>query len=99
VEWLSENADALGAVLAILSIIGILGGCAWKIVSGISRIMDAVEDLQAEMKPNSGSSLRDAINRMEVQQTYLAKTLADHAHRDEQVLEEINRRFGEITRS
>jgi len=54
-EWI----DAPGDIMAILSIFGVL-------VAVIVFIIDSrVNRMYREMKPNGGSSLRDAVDRIE----------------------------------
>jgi hypothetical protein len=54
-EWI----DAPGDIMAILSILGVL-------VAVIVFIIDSrVNRMYREMKPNGGSSLRDAVDRIE----------------------------------
>jgi hypothetical protein len=62
---LVEAAQILGSVAAIVVALTIIG----KAVLGAHRIARRVEDtndlVQKELLPNGGSSLRDAINRLE----------------------------------
>jgi len=56
-EWLDSPAEAL----VVISIAGaILGGLTW--------LIRAQTALGKEMKPNGGSSIRDALNRIEASQ-------------------------------
>ena len=51
--------DWAGMILTVLSIIGIVGiGVRWIIKNYVKEIM-------LELKPNSGSSLKDQVNRLE----------------------------------
>lgn len=51
--------DWSGLILTVLSIIGIVGvGVRWI-------VKKYVEEIMAELKPNSGSSMKDQITRLE----------------------------------
>ena len=56
--------------VAIAGIGGLLRA-AWAANRRLHRIIDVLDFMEAELKPNHGSSLRDAIDRVE-------KDLADH---------------------
>lgn len=59
------------AIIAIAAALGILN----KIV--FSKINKRMENIEAELKPNHGSSLRDAINRIEESQAEMKDDLRD----------------------
>jgi hypothetical protein len=42
------------------------------------QIKAPVDDVHAEMSPNHGSSLRDAVNRIEARQNAMAERFRDH---------------------
>lgn len=74
--WTFDHAES---ILAILSILALLGTGIWTLVTRINGVLESVEYLRKEMKPNGGSSLRDSVNRLEAGQAALAKQLKDHA--------------------
>ena len=70
IDW--ETAKMIGETITVLAGVGV---GAWKTARTMSRIADSVSavpalaesvrKLEAEMKPNGGGSLRDAVNRLE----------------------------------
>lgn len=61
--------DWAGFILTVLSIGGILlGGIRWYIRIQIEPIQDAVEDIRKETKTNGGSSMRDEIKAIKLEQ-------------------------------
>lgn len=60
-----------GAVIAIAAALAILN----KLI--FSKINKRMENIELELKPNHGSSLRDAINRIEDNQTEMKTDLKD----------------------
>lgn len=65
-EWL----DTPGEVLTLLSIIGVVvAGLTWLIRSQVLQMR--------ELKPNHGSSLRDAIDRIERSQSEIQKDIRE----------------------
>ena len=66
------NLDTPGALLAVLSIFGLLlSGLIWVIDARISRI-------RREMVPNGGTSMRDVLDRIEAQNMKLEEQLDHH---------------------
>lgn len=66
------NLDTPGALLAVLSIFGLLlSGLIWVIDARISRIT-------REMKPNGGTSMRDVLDRIEKQNAKLEEQFDHH---------------------
>lgn len=64
--------DWAGLVLTVLSIVGIVGvGARWV-------IKKYVEDVVAELKPNSGSSMKDQVTRLEKKMDDLFEIMIDH---------------------
>jgi hypothetical protein len=56
-------------ILALLSIGAIIiGAIRWYIKIQVKPIMDAVEDIRAETKTNGGTSMRDEIKSIKVEQ-------------------------------
>src|ERR1700749_2584593 len=53
---------------------------AWMGAQGekTERLAEAVRDIKAEVHPNGGSSLKDAVNRIEAEQKSVAKKLKKH---------------------
>lgn len=64
--------DWLGLTLTALSIIGIVGVAARWI------IMKYVEQILSELKPNSGSSIKDQVTRLEDKMDKLFDMMIDH---------------------
>ncbi len=63
--------DWAGFILTVLSIGGILlGGLKWYIDLRIEPISEAVEDIRKETKTNGGSSMRDEIKQIKVEQEH-----------------------------
>lgn len=64
--------DWAGLILTILSIIGIIAaGARWI-------LKRYVEDIVAELKPNSGSSMKDQVTRLEDKMDKLFDMMIDH---------------------
>lgn len=58
-----------GLALTLLSITGIiLSGIRWYITLQIKPIQEAVEDIRKETKTNGGSSMRDEIKQIKLEQ-------------------------------
>jgi hypothetical protein len=69
VHW---NLDTPGALLAVLSIFGLL-------LSGLIFVIDArISRIKKEMTPNGGTSMRDVLDRIEAQNTKLEEQLDHH---------------------
>ena len=61
--------DWAGFILTILSIGGILlSGIRWYIKMQTDPIKEAVEDIRKETKTNGGSSMRDEIKQIKIEQ-------------------------------
>lgn len=57
--------------LTILSIVALLAGAVkWYISTQIKPIQEAVEDIRSETKTNGGSSMRDEIKAIKLEQEY-----------------------------
>jgi hypothetical protein len=66
-----------GLTLTILSILGIvITAVRWYIDFKVQPIIDAVEDIRSETKTNGGSSMRDEIKFIKLEQERSAKTRA-----------------------
>ena len=64
--------DWAGLVLTVLSIVGIIGvGARWV-------VKKYVEDIVSELKPNSGSSMKDQVTRLEDKMDRLFDMMIDH---------------------
>ncbi len=64
--------DWSGLILTVLSIIGIVGaGVRWI-------VKKYVEDIVSELKPNSGSSMKDQVTRLEDKMDKLFDLMIDH---------------------
>jgi hypothetical protein len=61
--------DWAGFVFTLLSISGIIiGGIRWYIHMQIKPIAEAVEDIRKETKTNGGTSMRDEIKQIKLEQ-------------------------------
>lgn len=61
--------DWAGFILTLLSIGGVvLGGIRWYIKIQVDPIKEAVEDIRKETKTNGGSSMRDEIRQIKIEQ-------------------------------
>ena len=64
--------DWAGLILTVLSIIGIVGvGARWI-------VKKYVEDILSELKPNSGSSMKDQVTRLEDKMDKMFDLMIDH---------------------
>ena len=64
--------DWSGLILTVLSIIGIVGaGVRWI-------VKKYVEDIMSELKPNSGSSMKDQVTRLEDKMDKMFDMMIDH---------------------
>jgi ribosome recycling factor len=64
--------DWAGLILTILSIVAVVGaGVRWI-------VKKYVEDIMAELKPNSGSSMKDQITRLEDKMDKVFDMMIDH---------------------
>jgi hypothetical protein len=63
--------DWAGFILTLLSISGIIiGGIRWYIHMQIKPIAEAVEDIRKETKTNGGTSMRDEIKQIKLEQEH-----------------------------
>lgn len=61
----------LGVVLTSLTIVTLVGGIVkWYIGIQIKPIAEAVEDIRKETKTNGGSSMRDEIKQIKIEQEH-----------------------------
>jgi ribosome recycling factor len=64
--------DWAGMILTVLSIIGIVGvGVRWI-------VKKYVEDILSELKPNSGSSMKDQVTRLEDKMDKMFDLMINH---------------------
>jgi len=64
--------DWAGLILTILSIVAVVGaGVRWI-------VKKYVEDIMSELKPNSGSSMKDQVTRLEDKMDKLFDLMIDH---------------------
>jgi hypothetical protein len=69
--------DWAGFILTLLSIGAVvLGGLRWYVGIQVKPIAEAVEDIRKETKTNGGSSMRDEIKFIKLEQERSAKTRA-----------------------
>ena len=64
--------DWAGLILTVLSIVGIVGASVRWI------IMKYVEQILSELKPNSGSSMKDQVTRLEEKMDKMFDMMLDH---------------------
>ena len=64
--------DWAGFILTVLSILGVVGVAARWI------IMKYVEQIMSELKPNSGSSMKDQVTRLEDKMDKMFDLMIDH---------------------
>ena len=63
--------DWLGLILTSLSILALVAGAVkWYINAQIDPIKEAVEDIRKETKTNGGSSMRDEIKQIKLEQVH-----------------------------
>lgn len=63
--------DWLGLILTSLSILALVAGAVkWYIQTQIEPIKEAVEDIRKETKTNGGSSMRDEIKQIKIEQVH-----------------------------
>jgi hypothetical protein len=63
--------DWLGLILTSLSIVALVAGMVkWYIQTQIQPIKEAVEDIRSETKTNGGSSMRDEIKQIKLEQEH-----------------------------
>ena len=61
--------DWSGLILTVLSIVALVAGTVkWYIGTQVKPIMDAVEDIRSETKTNGGTSMRDEIKSIKLEQ-------------------------------
>jgi hypothetical protein len=63
---------------AIVFVAGVAGVIAWKAIPRLREIADVLKDVRHEMNPNSGKSMRDAVDRIEVQVAETKTALDTH---------------------
>jgi ribosome recycling factor len=64
--------DWAGFILTVLSILGIVGvGARWI-------VKKYVEDIMSELKPNSGSSMKDQVTRLEDKMDKMFDLMINH---------------------
>jgi uncharacterized iron-regulated membrane protein len=70
-EWLQTWVPLIVGILAIVTGIS---GILYKVHQGFVKfIKDEIQEVAKEFKPNGGSSLKDQVNRLELQHTSLNK--------------------------
>jgi hypothetical protein len=61
--------DWSGLILTVLSIVALVAGTVkWYIGTQVQPIIEAVEDIRSETKTNGGSSMRDEIKSIKLEQ-------------------------------
>lgn len=67
---------------AIVVCAAVAGFIAWRALPRLREIADAMKAVLHELKPNSGKSLRDAVNRIERQGVETKNALDEHIRTD-----------------
>lgn len=74
--------DWAGFILTVLSIGGLLlGGLKWYIDIRVNPISEAVQDIRKETKTNGGSSMRDEIKQIKVEQDHARQKRAEQTEK------------------
>lgn len=102
--WVSDWAVWLAAVVAGLTALGWLTRKTWRFIKkarakarALGEKFDTlVELIDHEMKPNSGASLRDAIDRTEKSSAGTAKALAEHITASESERADLRNDFSQV---
>lgn len=81
-DWLKEISGWLVAIAAGLGALGWLLRRGWRAFKKIDQVLDLVELVEKEMRPNGGNSLRDKVNEVH---TKLDAHLNEHAKAPVQV--------------
>jgi hypothetical protein len=72
--------DSWPAAIVVVALV--IGFIAWRALPRLRDIADVMKDLRHEMYPNSGKSLRDAVNRIERQGVETKNALDEHITSD-----------------
>lgn len=65
---LAHTAEEVGLIAGILVGLAIIGRAfwgAWKFARRLVDVVDWIEDIYTEFKPNSGKSIKDTVNRID----------------------------------
>lgn len=84
-EWIDTPAEAL----TLLTIIGV-------VVAGLTWLIRAQIAQMRELKPNHGSSLRDAVDRIERSQAEMLKDIRDLRNQHTEINERIFNSVGKV---
>lgn len=76
VTVLEAVGDSWPAAIVIVAVV--VGVIAWRALPHLKDLKGVAEDIRHEMTPNSGKSMRDAINRIEQQVTDQGAALDAH---------------------
>ena len=84
-EWIDSPAEAL----TLLTIIGV-------VVAGLTWLIRAQIAQMRELKPNHGSSLRDAVDRIERSQSEMLKDIRELRTQNNEINERIFNSVGKV---
>jgi hypothetical protein len=80
---ISAVGDSWPAALALIA--AVIGFVAWKALPILKDIASKAEDIRHQVHPNSGKSLRDAINRIEANGKVTQEALDKHLEQSAEV--------------
>ncbi len=91
----AEIQGIIGIILGVSAIVGVVLAFLRYYVKQFAK--EQLDDIRHELKPNSGSSMKDQVTRLEKDQKQLMKSQSDHAtktdHRFEKMEEKIDKIF------
>lgn len=64
-------ADGILVAAAIVAALLVLTKATWAVIKAIASAVRFTDEVRAELRPNHGSSLRDAVDRIEAEQQKL----------------------------
>jgi hypothetical protein len=71
---MAEWTESIGLLVAVLALVGIVGRITHNVYRWAQRMEAAIVYVEAEMRMDGGSTIRDAINRIEIElKTYREK--------------------------
>lgn len=81
VTVLEAVGDSWPAAVVVVALVA--GFVAWRVLPRLKEVAEAVQALRHEMAPNSGKTLRDAVDRLERAQETNTRMLAEHIAEDQ----------------
>lgn len=80
VKILTAVGDSWPAAIVVVALVA--GFIAIRALPRLKEITESLRVLKHEMKPNSGKTIRDAVDRLEKSQAAQTQMLADHINED-----------------